>query len=279
MSCSECFRGHSHTREPTGVISEIHGRQTYVATPPADVQSRGIIIIIVPDAFGWEFANNRLLADQYASRGNFTVYLPEFMENGGQDKIDTRGEDTMAQLTFTESSWGWKLWSAIQLAYGVDPFFIYNSFGRSWPRIRAFFEAIRSHEGFDRAIGAAGFCWGGRPVMSLAHPESVAVNGKPLVDAVFTGHPSALSLPDDAGKVIRPVSIAIGDKDLVTPVSHVDDIKKTRQTLKNVTTEIVVYAGAGHGFCVRVGPHNKNQIQQSKEAEEQALRWFNKHLR
>ncbi|KAK9783795.1 hypothetical protein SCAR479_00354 [Seiridium cardinale] len=272
MSCSGCFRSHSHAGEPTGVISEIHGRQTYVATPPADVQRKGIIIIIiiVPDAFGWEFANNRLLADQYASRGDFTVYLPNFMENGS---VPTWLLDTMAQLSDTESSWDW-LWNP----YEVVPFFIYNSFGRSRPRIRAFFEAVRLHEGFDRAIGAAGFCWGGRPVMSLAHPESVAANGKQLVDTVFTGHPDALSLPDDAGKVMRPVSTAIGDKDMVTPMSQVDVIKKTWRTLEDVPTEVQVYAGADHGFCIRVDPHNKNHTQQSKEAEEQGMRCFNKHL-
>ncbi|KAM0812027.1 putative Dienelactone hydrolase domain-containing protein [Seiridium cardinale] len=186
----------------------------------------------------------------------------------------------MAQFTTdTESSWGWlwKPWSATQLAYGVVPFLSYNSFRRSWPRIRAFFEAVLLHEGFDRAIGAAGFCRGGRPVMSLAHLEYVAANGKQLVDAVFTGHPDALSLPDDAGKVIRPVSIAIGDKDMVTSVTgrcH----EKTWRTLEDVPMEVQVYAGVGHGFCIRVDPHDKNQTRQSKEAEEQAMRRFNKHL-
>ena len=61
-------------------MSTIHGRRTYVASPPDDVQPEGIIII-VPDAFGWEFVNNRLLADAYAQQGNFLVYLPDFMED------------------------------------------------------------------------------------------------------------------------------------------------------------------------------------------------------
>lgn len=37
------------------------------------------IIIIVPDAFGWEFVNNRILADNYAEKGKYLVYLPDFM--------------------------------------------------------------------------------------------------------------------------------------------------------------------------------------------------------
>lgn len=39
--------------------------------------------MIVPDAFGWELNNSRILADAYAKRvGNVTVYLPEFMDGG-----------------------------------------------------------------------------------------------------------------------------------------------------------------------------------------------------
>lgn len=38
------------------------------------------IIVIVPDAFGWEFVNNRILADHYASAGDYLVYLPDFMD-------------------------------------------------------------------------------------------------------------------------------------------------------------------------------------------------------
>lgn len=36
---------------------------------------------MIPDAFGWDFVNNRLLCDQYAEKG-FLVYLPDFM--GGE---------------------------------------------------------------------------------------------------------------------------------------------------------------------------------------------------
>jgi hypothetical protein len=38
------------------------------------------IIIIVSDAFGMPFINNKLLADHYASQGQYLVYLPDFMD-------------------------------------------------------------------------------------------------------------------------------------------------------------------------------------------------------
>lgn len=78
MSCPDCFAGSVHDGQPTGQITKLHGLDVYVSSPPEGHPSKGIVII-VPDAFGWEFVNNRLLADHYAEKGNFTVYLPEFM--------------------------------------------------------------------------------------------------------------------------------------------------------------------------------------------------------
>ncbi|CAJ0549945.1 Ff.00g065400.m01.CDS01 [Fusarium sp. VM40] len=276
MACSECFQGHIHDGKWTGKVRNIFGRQTYVATPLDDVPIKGIVVI-VPGAYGWEFVNNRLLADHYASRGHFLVYLPDFMD-GRPAPLWLL--DVMARFGDANSIWDliWKPWYTAQLVYGVVPFFMYNSSGRAWPRIRSFFEAVRLHEGSERRIGAAGFCWGGRPVMTLARSDVDTANSKPLVDAVFAGHPSGLSLPGDAENVTKPISVAIGDKDQVTPMSQVNVMRSVWQGLEDVPIELVVYPGAGHGFCVRVDSNNKNQFQQSEEAEEQALRWFGKYL-
>ncbi|CVK86991.1 hypothetical protein FPRO06_06286 [Fusarium proliferatum] len=275
MSCSECFKGHSHDGQPTGEVQEMFGRPTYVASPQDDKPIKGIIVI-VPDAFGWEFVNNRLLADQYALNGNFLVYLPDFMDGRS---APTWLLDIVGPLTDTTPSWNWiwKPWYLAQTIYGMAPFFYYNSLAASWPRIRSFFEAVRLREGPQRRIGAAGFCWGGKPVLTLAHPDSITKNGIPLVDAVFTGHPSGMSLPGDAEQIIKPVSVAIGDRDIVTSMSRVNLMKETWRDL-DTPTEMVVYPGAGHGFCVRVDEKNENLFQQSKEAEKQALDWFATHF-
>ena len=78
MACPNCFSGHVHDGTPLGQVTEIHGRQTYVSKPKDGKSPKGVIII-VPDAFGWEFVNNRILADHYAAAGDYLVYLPEFM--------------------------------------------------------------------------------------------------------------------------------------------------------------------------------------------------------
>jgi len=79
MSCADCFRGAERIdATPTGKVTTLHGLPTYVAEPSEGRSPKGVVIII-PDAFGWEFVNNRLLVDEYARSGDFTVYLPDFM--------------------------------------------------------------------------------------------------------------------------------------------------------------------------------------------------------
>jgi dienelactone hydrolase len=78
MSCPDCFKGEVHEGTPRGKIVQLHGLSTYVAEPASDKPVRGIIVII-PDAFGWEFVNNRILADHYADKSDYRVYLPDFM--------------------------------------------------------------------------------------------------------------------------------------------------------------------------------------------------------
>jgi dienelactone hydrolase len=79
MSCPQCFQGHEHQGTPTGRVEQVFDRATYIAEPPNGVEPKGIVVI-VPDVFGWDFVNNRLLADAYAAKGNFRVYLPDFMD-------------------------------------------------------------------------------------------------------------------------------------------------------------------------------------------------------
>lgn len=78
MSCPDCFSGHQHDGEPVGKMIKLHGLSTYVVEPPEGRKVRGIIVYI-PDAFGIDFINNKLLADAYARKGDYKVYLPDFM--------------------------------------------------------------------------------------------------------------------------------------------------------------------------------------------------------
>lgn len=78
MSCPECYSGSVHDGKPRGTITELHGLKTYVSEP-TDGRASKATIVILPDAFGWDFVNNRLLADHYADKGAYKVYLPDLM--------------------------------------------------------------------------------------------------------------------------------------------------------------------------------------------------------
>ena len=84
MSCPECFQGTIHIGQPRGKVTKLHGLDTYVIEPVDSREVKGIITII-PDAFGWVFINNRLLADHYVDKGDYRVYVPDFMAGKTSD--------------------------------------------------------------------------------------------------------------------------------------------------------------------------------------------------
>ena len=164
--------------------------------------------------------------------------------------------------------------------YSMVPFLILNRFGKSWPIVQSFFTAVRENEGASLPVGAAGYCWGGKHVVNLAHGTK-APNGKPLIDAGFTGHPSGLEIPAEIEKITKPVSFAIGDKDFGLSVAQIEEIKKVVESKTGEAKgEVRIYAGAGHGFCVRADRvHIENEEKQAAEAEDQLLDWFSQHFR
>lgn len=153
---------------------------------------------------------------------------------------------------------------------------IRNRWGVAWPRVKTFVQNIRNHEGSNLPIGAAGFCWGGKHAVTLAH-RGVAADGKPLVDASFIAHPSLVAVPGDIDLLGKPLSVAIGDKDFVVSETATESMRQSLEKV-DVESEFRIYPGAGHGFAVRADPMNEKVMEQSKEAEEQAMAWFGKQF-
>ncbi|CAK7242769.1 MAG: hypothetical protein STHCBS139747_004270 [Sporothrix thermara] len=276
MSCPDCFTGSVKDGEPRGKVITLHGLQAY-ATEPVDGRMPKGIIVIIPDVFGWEFVNNRLLADHYADRGDYKVYLPEFMAGKAAPASMI---DSMRGLS--HGSIFIKPYHLACVMSSFVPFILTNRISKSYPRVRAFFEKLREAEGADAKIAAAGFCWGGKHVLLMAHNVTVDVAGKPaaLIDVGFTGHPSLMEIPADVSDTMTvPVSFAIGELDRNLPADKVAEIRKIVEAKPApVTGEVVVYKGAGHGFCVRADTTLNDVASQALAAEEQCIAWFNKHF-
>jgi dienelactone hydrolase len=76
ITCPDCLNGSVKDGTPSGTVTTIHGLQAYFARPEGTPKE---VVVILPDIFGWELSNCRLLADAYAREGRFLVYLPNFM--------------------------------------------------------------------------------------------------------------------------------------------------------------------------------------------------------
>ncbi|KIV99105.1 uncharacterized protein PV09_09202 [Verruconis gallopava] len=274
MSCPNCFSGHVNAATPKGREEKVFDRDCYIAEPGEGKAVKGIIVII-SDAFGWQFVNNRILADHYATRGDFKVYLPDFMD-GTAAPISLL--TTTNKLLEDKSLIGWlkKPFQVVSLLSVAAPYMMSNSFPKSWPKVTSFFQALRdSEEGKKLPIGAAGFCWGGKHTVNLCHGFRTP-SGVNLIDAGFTAHPSNLSIPSEIEKLKLPLSIAQPEKDMAVSVTQYETIKTTLANLKKeegLESEVVEYKGTTHGFAVRAD-ESKDEAKQAEQAEDQAIKWF-----
>ncbi|CAJ2505782.1 Uu.00g131760.m01.CDS01 [Anthostomella pinea] len=274
MSCPDCFKGGVHEGTPSGITTRLHGLDTYVAEPASGRPPKGIIVVI-PDAFGWEFVNIRLMADGYAKKQDYRVYAPDFM-NGNSAPLYML--DSM-KLVLAKGTWFDTLAKPYHIFWVLLAFAkwgIPNRFAKSFPIVQKFMENLRRNEGAHIPVGIAGFCWGGKHTLVIA--GDFKADGKPLVDAAFTAHPSFLSLYDDIKKIRAPTSFGIGDLDSQVSPEQAEKIRDIIEAKPEAQKgEMRMYHGYGHGFACRVDAKNDDP-RGAAEAEDQALAWFEKHF-
>lgn len=125
------------------------------------------------------------------------------------------------------------------------------------------------------AIGAVGFCFGGRASFLLALRRalgaSVGFYGGGIVSSPFWP-----PLVGEAASLQTPWLGLFGDKDESIPV---DDVETLRQALDGVAvdTEIVRYPDAGHGFHCDVRTTHYN-AEAAADGWARTLAWFDQHL-
>ena len=72
MAAKCCVSGFKWDGTPTGTETKIGNNDTYIAGSNSNAA-----ILVITDLFGWRFTNTRLLADDYATEANATVYIPD----------------------------------------------------------------------------------------------------------------------------------------------------------------------------------------------------------
>jgi dienelactone hydrolase len=169
-----------------------------------------------------------------------------------------------------------RTWAILSAIPRIVPFILRNLPGKTHPGVRDFVSALGAASP-SVPLFAAGYCWGGKHAFLLAAAPPHAA-----LKAVFTGHPSMLALPADAAAVRLPLSVAVGSRDDAVGPKEVATIKAALDTVaaerEGAAGEVVVYDGASHGFCVRLDRSDETERRHAGEAEDQAVRWFERFL-
>ncbi|KAF2190772.1 alpha/beta-hydrolase [Zopfia rhizophila CBS 207.26] len=290
MSCPDCFKGGRATGDPKGKITTIHGVRTYIAGPPSMSASISTIIFYT-DAFGLSLANNKLVADAYASATGFRVLVPDIIPGGPMSPNAMPIMDIVLGPVLWWNIWGHlvRAWSFVKALSYVVPFFIRAFPSKCLGVCLDYARKVKADLPAGAKLGVAGFCWGGYQSINLSAQSAIEGGSERLVDAQFCAHPSALNVPSDildaVTKFKTPVAIAHAENDYVLSTRKVEEAEAIlRQTAGGgegqggFNYHIKIYKDVGHGFAVRAKPGSEAEARGADEAKEQAVEWFKKWL-
>lgn len=281
QNCPDCFTSTIHTAKPVGHLEIIHDVPVYITRGTASSNST---IIFLTDGFGFNLVNNKLLADQYASRTGLRVLMPKFLPNGGMPLVTMR---LSQEMTASMPCWNLRrqarrLWACCKLMAILVPFSFRAK--RLYPTVLAYVRAVRASLPLGAKLGIAGFCLGGHWSSRICGEPFHEGGDSHLIDAHFTAHPSGVS-PDDMAAFARhfrvPFSLALGDRDVMMSV---EQARKVETSLREVYREepdrlqVETYENCGHGFALRADPSKQEENEGAERALEQAVLWFRRFL-
>ncbi|CAI0466437.1 unnamed protein product [Linum tenue] len=117
------------------------------------------------------------------------------------------------------------------------------------------------------AIGAAGFCWGAKVVVELAH-----------INAGVLLHPSFVTV-DDIKEVKAPLAVLGAEFDHLSPPALVKQFEEVLATKPEFDGFVKIFPGVAHGWTVRYKAEDEAEVKAAEEAHNDALEWFAKHVK
>ncbi|XVF64985.1 hypothetical protein PTKIN_Ptkin09bG0210500 [Pterospermum kingtungense] len=239
MSSSQCFENppSKTTACGAGSVQEVGGLTTNVTGPP---HSR-LAILLISDVFGYEAPNLRKLADKVAAAGYFVV-VPDFFYG---DPVD------LSNPQFNREEW--------RKVHNTE-----KGFEDAKPVIAA----LRS-KGVS-AIGAAGFCWGGKVVVKLASSDDI--------QAAVVLHPGTMT-EDEINEVKVPIAILGAEIDNASPPEQLKQFGEMLSTKSEFDSSVKIFPAVAHGWTVRYNVEDESAVKSAEEAHEEMLNWFVKHVK
>ncbi|XP_040369882.1 endo-1,3;1,4-beta-D-glucanase isoform X2 [Rosa chinensis] len=210
------------------------GLTVYVTGSPNSKRA----ILLISDVFGYGAPNLRKLARRVATSG-FYVVVPDFFYG------DAFVYDNNRPL-------------AVWLKdHGTD---------KGFEDAKSVIDAL-IRQGFS-AIGAAGFCWGGKVVTELAKSE--------FIQAAVLLHPSFISVDDIEG-VKSPIAVLGAEIDNYSPPELVKEFEEILNAKPEVDSYVKIFPKVAHGWAVRYDVDDEAAAKSAEEAHNDMLQWFAKH--
>ncbi|PTB64808.1 hypothetical protein BBK36DRAFT_6230 [Trichoderma citrinoviride] len=284
MACADCFRGTIHEGTPKGKEEMLHSILTYIASPETGPTSTSQIIFIT-DVFGFNLVNNKLLADKYATETGCLVLMPSVIPGGGAPLSAIELFDSLSTPVglFNLTGQAKRAGAAMRAATIFAPFAVRTR--NAYPKLLKFSRDVKASLPTGAKLGVAGFCWGGMHSTKLTGEPAEEGGNQSLFDAHFVAHPAGLKVPDDfsaaASRFKVPISLAVGDLDMVLSKDNIDSIERGLKEVFGGTSdgyEVKTYGGCKHGFAVRADPKRTMEDEAAMAAAKQAVDWFKKYL-
>ncbi|XP_052171457.1 endo-1,3;1,4-beta-D-glucanase-like [Diospyros lotus] len=221
----------------SGSLVEIGGLNAYVA---GSSHSK-LGIIMGSDIFGYEAPKLRKMADKVAAAGFFVV-VPDFFYGDPWDPADKERS--------------FKIWMQ---THGTD---------KATIDAKSVIAALKN-KGIS-AIGAAGFCWGGKVAVNLAKTD--------YIQAAVLLHPSLVTV-DDIKEVQVPIAVLGAEFDRETTPQLLKQFAEILSSKPEISSYVKVYPGVGHGWTIRYKDDDEKAIKAAEEAYHDMLNWFIKYVK
>ncbi|KAH1102569.1 hypothetical protein AAZX31_13G191800 [Glycine max] len=241
MSSPQCFEN------PPNLNSDIHGAGTVQELGGLNSYVTGssdskLALILVSDVFGYEAPKLRKLADKVAAAG-FLVVVPDLLY--GDYIVDLNNPQ------FDRESW--------RKAHGKD---------KACEDTKPLISALKSKG--VKSIGAAGFCWGGVVVVKLAISTDI--------QAAVILHPGLIA-DNEFNEVRIPIAILGAEIDHLFPPERLKQIEEMLSVKAEFESFVKLYPGVSHGWTLRYNDDDEATVKSAKEAHQDMLNWFIKHVK